>query len=486
MANSFDIVIFGGSGDLSIRKLMPALYRCEVEGKFSDDTRIFGTSRSTKSPLRDKVLEGLETHLKPGELSISTWEKFSSRLNHLQLDLAGDSEQWSSFAETIAAPAEKPVVFYFAIPANLYGATSQHLSEAGLITDNARAVLEKPIGYDLESSKEINAAVAEYFSEDQIFRIDHYLGKETAQNLLALRFTNVLFEHIWDNKTIDNVQISIAEKVGLEGRATFYDQAGALRDMVQNHLLQLFSLVAMEPPNKMTADNIRAEKLKVMQALRPMNEEAVKHNVVAGQYTGGEMEGVSVGGYLDELGNPDSSTETFVAIRAYVDNWRWAGVPFYFRTGKRMQEQYAEIAIQYKPVSHQVYGEEAGRLVPNSLVIRLQPDESIKLTLMTKELNSTDMQLKPVDLDLDFSDTFERRYSDAYKRLLLDVSENNPTLFAHRAEVEQAWEWLAPVLDAWAKPEHKPAPYASGSWGPLAAEELLTGQGRQWNGNHQT
>jgi len=483
MANSFDIVIFGGSGDLSIRKLMPALYRCEAEGKFSDDTRIFAASRSTSSSLRDKVLTGLEAHLKQGELSISTWEKFSRRLNHLSVDLAGDGKEWATFAEAIAAPEEKAVIFYFAIPANLYGATSLKLSNAGLIKANARVVLEKPIGYDLESSKVINAAVAEYFSEAQIFRIDHYLGKETAQNLLALRFTNVLFEHLWDNKTIDNVQITIAEKVGLEGRATFYDQAGALRDMVQNHLLQLFSLVAMEPPNKMTAENIRAEKLKVMEALRPMNEEAVRHNTVAGQYTHGEMDGEERSGYLDELGNPNSATETFVAIRAYVDNWRWAGVPFYFRTGKRMKEQFAEIAIQYKPVSHLVYGEDAGRLMPNSLVIRLQPEESIKLTLMTKKLNSTDMRLKPVDLDLDFSDTFERRYSDAYKRLLLDVVEDNPTLFAHRGEVEQAWDWLTPVLEAWAKPDHKPSPYASGSWGPVEAKELLSGQGRRWHGD---
>ncbi len=482
-SSSFDIVIFGGSGDLSIRKLMPALYRCEAEGKFSDDTRIFATSRSTASPLRDKVLAGLESYLKPGELSISTWEKFSSRLNHLALDLAGNTDQWGSFAEAIKAPAEKPVIFYFAIPANLYGATSKNLSDAGLVKDNARAVLEKPIGYDLESAREINAAVAEYFTESQIFRIDHYLGKETAQNLLALRFTNVLFEHIWDNRTIDNVQITIAEQVGLEGRATFYDQAGALRDMVQNHLLQLFCLVAMEPPNKMTPNNIRMEKLKVMQALRPMDEESVAQNVVAGQYVGGEMGDEKVSGYLDELKDDSSTTETFVAIRAYVDNWRWAGVPFYFRTGKRMKERFAEIAIQYKPVSHQVYGEEAGRLTPNSLVIRLQPEESIKLTLMTKELNSTDMQLKPVNLDLDFSDTFERRYSDAYKRLLLDVAEDNPTLFAHRDEVVQAWDWLTPVLDAWAKPDHKPAPYASGSWGPREAEELLSVQGRKWHGD---
>ena len=483
MANSFDIVIFGGSGDLSIRKLMPALYRCEAEGKFNDDTRIFAASRSTSSSLRDKVLAGLESHLKEGELAISTWEKFSRRLNHLSIDLAGGGDEWAEFAEAIAAPEEKAVIFYFAIPANLYGATSRSLSNAGLIKANARVVLEKPIGYDLESSKVINAAVATYFSETQIFRIDHYLGKETAQNLLALRFTNVLFEHLWDNKTIDNVQITIAEKVGLEGRATFYDQAGALRDMVQNHLLQLFSLVAMEPPNKMTAENIRAEKLKVMEALRPMNEESVRHNTVAGQYTDGEMDGKEQTGYLEELGNPESTTETFVAIRAFVDNWRWAGVPFYFRTGKRMKEQFAEIAIQYKPVSHLVYGEEAGRLMPNSLVIRLQPEESIKLTLMTKELNSTDMKLKPVDLDLDFSDTFERRYSDAYKRLLLDVAENNPTLFAHRGEVEQAWDWLTPVLELWAKPGHKPSLYASGSWGPVEAKELLSGQGRRWHGD---
>jgi glucose-6-phosphate 1-dehydrogenase len=350
----------------------------------------------------------------------------------------------------------------------------------GLITATSRVVVEKPLGYDLASAEAINNQIGQYFEERSIFRIDHYLGKETVQNLLALRFTNGIFEHLWDAKTIDNVQISISETVGLEGRAGFYDDAGALRDMVQNHLLQLLCLVAMESPSKLTADCIRTEKLKVLESLRPLKWDAVKQHTVRGQYVAGEMDGVTVPGYLEELGNNKSTTETYVALRVFIDNWRWAKVPFYLRTGKRMKKRCAEIIIQYKDVSHHVYPESAGALTPNRLVIRLQPDEMMQIIITSKNLQKHETELKPVVLNLNFAETYKHFYSDAYKRLILDAAANDPSLFIHRAEVAAAWAWIDPIIEAWQRPENKPHPYAAGGWGPRAADELLSGSGRSW------
>lgn len=296
---------------------------------------------------------------------------------------------------------------------------------------------------------------------------------------MALRFSNVIFENLWDAKTIDNIQISISETVGLETRAGFYDKAGALRDMVQNHLLQLLCLVAMESPNKLCANSIRTEKLKVLESLRPLVDEAVDENVVRGQYVPGELDGKVVPGYLEEL-TTASHTETFVAIRANIDNWRWSGVPFYLRTGKRMKKRCAEIIVEYKPVSHNVYQNNVGNIEPNRLIIRLQPEESIQLTLMSKRLDSLDMQLEPVTLNLDLSKDYTNGFhSDAYKRLMLDAAANNPALFIHRNEVKQAWAWIDPIIEKWEK-EGTPSLYRAGTWGPEAADELLIQKGHKW------
>jgi glucose-6-phosphate 1-dehydrogenase len=482
---NFDLVIFGGCGDLSIRKLMPALYRCESEGFFDDDVRIFVTARSldlTDEDYGDKVVEGLLKYLEDSEYNEDIWQRFKQRLHALSLDLSSDDgAQWSHFSQRITALTQKSQIFYFAIPANLYGATCKNLAEFGFAHNNCRVVLEKPIGYDLESSARINTEVAEYYSEAQIFRIDHYLGKESVQNLVALRFGNIFFEHLWDNKSVDHVQITLSETVGLESRASFYDQAGALRDMVQNHLLQLFCFVAMDPPSKLTADNVRSEKIKLMQALRPFSGEDVHNHAVAGQYVAGDADGEAVTGYLHELDKP-SNTETYVALKVHVDNWRWQGVPFYFRTGKRMKQRFAEIVIQYKSVSHNVFPDSAGQLQPNKLVIRIQPEESVQLTMMTKKLNQTELALEPVALD--FSSEYSRSGRDAYKRLLLDAARNNSTLFVHREEVTEAWEWLNPVLSEWQSAIHRPYAYEAGSWGPKEADAMLAKDGHEWHGHN--
>ncbi|MFL0797441.1 MAG: glucose-6-phosphate dehydrogenase [Cellvibrionaceae bacterium] len=486
MTNDFDIVIFGGTGDLSTRKLLPALYRCQVEGRLPECCRIFITSRNPKdgNNFTGFVEKTLNAHLDKGEFSKEQWKVFSKRLQFVELDITTGDERWQPLAGALAEEPQRVRVFYMATPPNLYGPACQNMSDMGMITSHSRIVLEKPIGYSLETAREINSCVAKHFPEESIFRIDHYLGKETVQNLLALRFTNVLFEHLWDNKSIEHVQITLAETVGLEGRVAFYDKAGAVRDMVQNHMLQLLCLVAMEPPLKMNAQSIRSEKLKVMQALRPIEGERVAKDAVRGQYVSGNVSGKDVNGYLDELtaagGDANSTTETYVAIRAHIDNWRWAGVPFYLRTGKSMKERFAEIVVQFKPVSHRIYPESAGDMTANRLVIRLQPEESMRMCLMAKALNQTDVRLKPVNLNLNFQDTYQGSASDGYKRMLLDVAEGNPTLFAHRDEVEQAWTWLDPILNSWKASGRKPERYPAGSWGPEGAAFLIHRDNRRW------
>jgi len=482
MRDNFDIVIFGGDGDLSLRKLLPALYRCEREAQLSPAGRIFLTTQhqSANDESLQVLLAKVKSYLDAQEVEATHWQAFTARIALAPLDLAVFDERWKTFASLLDQQPNFPRMFYMAIPPSLYGRACEHLNTAQLITPVSRVILEKPIGYDVQSARDINSQVAEYFTEENIYRIDHYLGKETVQNLLALRFTNVLFEHLWDNKAIDNVQITLSETVGLETRAAFYDRAGALRDMVQNHLLQLLSLIAMDPPNEMTADSIRNEKLKVMQALRPFQEDDVEKFVVRGQYHSGEMAGTPVPGYLDELGNNNSHTETYVAINAHIDNWRWAGVPFYLRTGKRMEERFAEIVVEFKPVSHRAYPKAAGELAPNRLIIRLQPEESIELTLMTKVLHNNKFELKPVSLNLDYSQEYEDFIPDAYKRLLMDVSDGNSSLFAHRDEVEQAWTWLEPIMQSWAGNDKPPEAYAAGSWGPESANQLLAKNDHRW------
>ncbi|WP_250458605.1 glucose-6-phosphate dehydrogenase [Microbulbifer litoralis] len=482
MANAFDMVLFGGGGDLSLRKLIPALYRAHKEGGLAEGSRILPICRRQGDV--DKYLEtaqdALKTHLREGEYSDAVWQEFSQMLRAVAVDIAKPDEQWDQLADILGGDEERVRLFYLAIPPAVFGICCENLSLKGLINEQSRVVVEKPLGYNAETSDEINSKIASYFPERSIFRIDHYLGKETVQNLLALRFSNVLFEHLWDAKTIDHIQISISETVGLEGRAGFYDETGALRDMVQNHLLQLLCLIAMESPNSMSAKNIRAEKIKVLEALRPLVDEAVDENIVRGQYVAGGLGSQLVPGYLEELEAATSSTETFVAIRAHIDNWRWAGVPFYLRTGKRMEKRCAEIVIQYKDVSHHVYDESAGPVLPNRLVIRLQPEESIKLILMAKKMDSLTMELQPAELNLTLSDTYDSFRSDAYKRLMLDAAADNPALFIHREEVAAAWAWVDPIIEHWREINSQPQLYRAGSWGPQAANELLDRDGRHW------
>ncbi|TMO57076.1 glucose-6-phosphate dehydrogenase [Pseudoalteromonas phenolica] len=483
MLNPFDIVIFGGGGDLALRKLLPAMYRAYQEGNLPEGSRILPTVRGQEQQQEyiETAHQALKSFLSDGEFNDKDWQAFSTYLIPVVINVTEADDNWNELHKILNSDAEdKSRVFYLSLPPAVYGQCCEILSSKGLITETSRVVVEKPIGYCGKSAEEINARIAEFFKEEQIFRIDHYLGKETVQNLMALRFSNALFENLWDAKTIDNIQISISETVGLESRAGFYDKAGALRDMVQNHLLQLLCLVAMESPHKLNAKSIRTEKLKVLEALRPLLGEDVDNNVVRGQYVPGELGGKIVPGYLEELAEGASTTETFVAIRAHIDNWRWSGVPFYLRTGKRMKQRCAEIVVEYKPVSHNVYGNNVGPVQPNRLVIRLQPEESIQLTLMSKKLDKHEMQLQPVTLNIELSDQYENGFhSDAYKRLMLDAAANNPSLFIHRQEVRRAWKWIDPIIARWQE-KGAPSLYRAGSWGPEAADELLEECSHKW------
>lgn len=477
-----DFVIFGGAGDLAYRKLLPAMYRAFKEGKIDAASRIYCTVRKD-ADLQNysaNVNKALKNFLYEGEYDKAIWDEFSTIVQAVLVDISVRDEKWATLESLLQTDDGRPRVFYLSTPPAVFGVCCQNLHEQGLITENSRVVVEKPLGYDAKSAAEINDVIATYFTEAQIFRIDHYLGKETVQNLMALRFSNILFEQFWNSKFIDHVQISISETVGLEGRAGFYDGAGALRDMVQNHLLQLLCLTAMEPPNSISAANIRAEKLKVLQALRPITDENVQKHTVRGQYVAGEFDGKLVPGYLEELNDGASRTETFVAIRAHIDNWRWARVPFYLRTGKRMKQRCSEIVLQFREIPHDVYSKQQGTTPPNRLVIRLQPDENIQLHLMAKDLNDLDVKLQPVVLNLNFADTFENFRSDAYKRLMLDAALNNPSLFIHRDEVSAAWAWIDPIIETWVKDEVVPELYRAGTWGPQASNDLINKDNRKW------
>lgn len=482
MSATYDIILFGGDGDLSLRKLMPALYRGEVNQELDQDFRIITTAFGD-SVNRDEyvanIQQWLEKQLPDRQLSPGHWKAFSRRITPVALDIVDPSKGWNELSKLVN-DTDHECMFYFAIPPSLFAKACENLAAHELITKQSRVILEKPIGYDRASAEVINNAVGSYFPEDNIYRIDHYLGKETVQNLMVLRFSNFLFEHLWDAQSIDHVQISLAETVGLEGRASFYDKAGAVRDMVQNHLLQLLCLVAMEPASKMCAEVVRAEKIKVLKSLRPITGNDVTTNTVRGQYKAGVVNGKEQTGYLDELNDQLSKTETFVAIRAHIDNWRWAGVPFYLRTGKCLQKQYAEIAIQFKPVSHRVFRPEAGHMASNKLIVRLQPDENIQLQMMTKDLDHNDILLQKMNLNLNQGVPQQNADRDAYKRLLLDCLRGDSTLFIHRDEVDASWAWLDPILESWKQSEDKPCQYAAGTWGPTESDDMIEKDGFKW------
>ncbi len=478
----FDLVIFGGTGDLALRKLLPGLLRRYADGQIPESSRILGVARDVQSDdsYREKVREALALACSNDTAAMGKVDSFLQRLGYRSLDATRD-EGWDDFAADLHAQGERIRVFYLSTSPNLFVDLCNRLRAHDLNTGNARVVIEKPIGRDSASAAVINDAVGSSFAESQIFRIDHYLGKETVQNLLALRFANILFEPLWNANHIDHVQITVAETVGLEKRAGYYDTSGALRDMVQNHLLQLLCMVAMEPPAALEADAVRDEKLKVLRSLRPITAEDAAQLTVRGQYRAGATNRAAVPGYLDELGRNDSRTETFVALKAEVDNWRWAGVPFYLRTGKRLADRVSEIVITFRQIPHSIFEHSAGPVMTNKLVLRLQPDEGVKLWLMIKDPGPGGLRLQHVPLDMSFAEAFGVHQPEAYERLLMDVVRGNPTLFMRRDEVEAAWKWIDPILAAWENLRETPKPYTAGSWGPSAAVALIERDGRTWH-----
>jgi len=480
--DTFDLIIFGGTGDLAMRKLLPALYHRDRDGQITADSRIIAASRGALS--RDDYVATVEASLRtslPGDdFDDGHWSTFRNRLHYVQAD-AFQHDQWGAMVDILAGHEDSVRVAYLATAPSLFGSIAGGLKANGLVTEKSRIVLEKPLGRDLESARVINNAVGDCFRENQIYRIDHYLGKETVQNLLALRFANSLFEPLWRRGSIDHVQFTVAEDLGVGGRVEFYDGVGALRDMVQNHLLQLVCLFAMEPPSSLDQNAVRDEKIKVLRSLKPITADDARANTVRGQYTAGAVSGKTVAGFLDELSGKDSSTETFVALKLEIENWRWSGVPFYLRTGKRLKAKHSEIVVQFQNVPHSIFPEQKFNVSPNMLRIRLQPDEGVQLSVMAKEPGPGGFDLRPVSLDLSFAETFGIRYPDAYERLLMEVLRGNPALFMRRDEVEAAWEWIDGIIESWQVSKQKVESYVSGSWGPPASSMLLDRDGRAWH-----
>ena len=479
---TFDLIIFGGTGDLAMRKLLPALYHRDRDGQVTSESRIIAASRGALA--RDEyvatVEESLRQNLRDGDFDEAHWQSFSQRIHYVQAD-AFEHGEWHDLIGLLAGHETHVRVAYLATAPSLFGAIAKGLKSNSLITDSSRIVLEKPLGRDYQSACEINNAVGECFSENQVYRIDHYLGKETVQNLLALRFANSLFEPLWRRSAIDHVQITVAEDLGVGGRIEFYDRVGALRDMVQNHMLQLVCLFAMEPPSSLHHDAVRDEKIKVLRSLKPIAADEVRANSVRGQYTAGAIHSSTVPGYIEERGGDASTAETFVALKLEIENWRWSNVPFYLRTGKRLPAKHSEIVVQFQDVPHSIFPEQKYNVSPNLLRIRLQPDEGVQLSVMAKEPGPGGFNLRPVSLDLSFAETFGIRYPDAYERLLMEVLRGNPALFMRRDEVEAAWHWIDGIIDGWETTEQKIESYVAGSWGPTASSLLLDRDGRAWH-----
>ena len=478
---AFDLVLFGGTGDLAMRKLLPALYRRFRDGQLSRDARIIGVARGplSREEFTGKTEAALRQYL-GGDFDAGVWGEFSALLHYLRVE-ATAKEDYAALADLLGSRPDVVRLFFLSTAPDLFSAICREIAAAGIVTPSSRIMLEKPLGEDAASAARINDTVGALFSERQIYRIDHYLGKETVQNLLALRFGNALFEPLWRRGQIRHVQITVAEQLGVESRGDFYDRTGAIRDMVQNHLLQLLCILAMEPPASSAADAVRDEKLKVLRALRPIGDAEALLKTVRGQYRAGVIGTTKASGYQDEPGvDPNSRTETFVAIKAEIDTWRWAGVPFYLRTGKRLHEHLAELVITFEQVPHSIFSGPFSSLPPNRLVIRLQPDEFITLRIMAKSPGEA-LRLKPVDLALDLGESFKGRPLEAYERLLGDAIQGNLTLFMRRDEVDAAWHWIDPIRAAWATDDDGPRPYAAGSWGPAASSALIARDGFAWN-----
>jgi glucose-6-phosphate 1-dehydrogenase len=472
----FDLVVFGATGDLSRRKIFPGLYRRFIAGQVPESSRIIGSARTEMNDdaFRAFVSSAIEEFVDESQRDADSIERFSSHLFYVSVDAKGENG-WSTLAESVRKNTVQ--AFYFSVAPSLFGDLAERLHRHGIASEASRIVVEKPFGRDLASAKELNRTLALHFHESQIYRIDHYLGKETVQNLMAVRFANILFEPLWNARHVDHVQITVAETVGVGGRGAYYDRSGAMRDMVQNHLMQLLCLIAMEAPYRFDPDAVRDEKLKVIHALEPVEPD----EIVRGQYRAGNG---NDGGksYVADAENPDSRTESFVALKVGIANWRWKGTPFYLRTGKKLRGRASEIAVVFKEVPHSIFGEEEGWR-ENVLSIRLQPNEGMTLSVMIKEPGPGGMRLKEVPLDMSFAEALGDSGADipdAYERLIMDVIRGNQTLFMRGDEVEAAWAWTDPIIAEWEGREEKPKPYDPMSSGPEDALMLLHRDGRRW------
>jgi glucose-6-phosphate 1-dehydrogenase len=476
---SFDLVFFGGTGDLTWRKLMPALFQAFRHGKLPAGGRILAVARDERSDdeyrafIQERFAE-VEPSKRPSD---EEFARFAALLHYRRMDLS-QPDDYTGLKVWLDSRGADTKVLYLATSPHLFPVICEQLGAAGLNGPDVRVVLEKPLGHDLASAQEINRVVRSVFSEAQAFRIDHYLGKPAVQNLMALRFANALFEPLWRRESIANIQITLAESIGVGTRGDFYDRTGALRDMVQNHALQLLTMIAMEPPSSSDADAIRDEKLKVLKSLKPFTAASVARDVVRGQYRAGTVDGKAAVGYLDEVKVPAGSRcETFVALRTEVQNWRWAGVPFYLRTGKRLAARDAQIVVNFREVPHPIF---PGTTRANKLVIKLQPEDGLELHLLAAKGSGQGDALSPVSLDLDFDKAFPTERVGAYERLLLDAIAGRLNLFVRSDEQEQAWRWVEPILSAWRDDGGDLKTYAAGSWGPPAASALVARDGFAW------
>lgn len=469
----FDLVIFGGTGDLSRRKILPGLYRRFLSGQMPPESRIIGAARAelTDDSFRALVRAAIDEFVPAKWREADQIDAFVARLHYVAIDAKGDGG-WQTLKNLMRPDVVR--AFYFSVAPALFGDLAERLSNHGIADGQSRIVVEKPFGRDLETARALNATLARHFAEAQIYRIDHYLGKETVQNLMAVRFANILFEPIWKAQYVDHVQITVAETVGVEGRGSYYDKSGAMRDMVQNHLMQLLCLIAMEPPYHFSSDAVRDEKLKVIRAL----DAVAPADIVRGQY----LAGGGQGGYLEHCEDAGSKTESYIALKVHVSNWRWKGTPFYLRTGKRLRARTSEIAITFKEPPHSLFDDARGWR-ENVLVIRLQPDEGMNLSVMIKEPGPGGMRLMQVPLDMSFADALgaaAEEIPDAYERLIMDVIRGNQTLFMRGDEVEAAWAWADPIIQGWEARGDKPQGYDPGSSGPEDALMLMHRDGRRW------
>ena len=489
------LVIFGASGDLTRRKLMPAIYNLALSRSLPTGFAAVGVARRPKTheQFRAEMKEGVAQFSRRKPIDPALWADFERGISYVQgsFDQAATYEQLRAHLEELDRErgTRKNRLYYLAVPPSEFEVIVSHLKEAGLVADPAaertggpwtRIIIEKPFGHDLESSRELNDCIASAFAESQVFRIDHYLGKETVQNLLVFRFANSMFEPLWSREHVDHVQITVAEEIGVEGRAKFFEETGITKDVVENHLMQLLCLTAMEPPISLSADAVRDEKVKVLRSLRRFEKSMVRENVVRGQYGRGFIKGEEVVAYREEPDiAKDSKVETYVAMKVQIDNWRWSGVPFYVRAGKRLSRRVTEIAIQFKKVPHSLFNAPDGGISQNVLAVRVQPDEGIAIRFITKEPGNATV-LRDVAMDFRYGTAFGSNTPEAYERLLLDAMRGDATLFTRRDEVEEQWAFIDPVIEAWREHPVAPPVYPSGTWGPEQADDLLARDGRRW------